>query len=74
MALSEFHFLLLLENKVKVVNRISEHTIEELQFDQTSDSASKDVLDETTTMKLLESYGRVEEMVYFASLKGQWRL
>ncbi|KHN04283.1 Vacuolar protein sorting-associated protein 18 like [Glycine soja] len=191
MALSEFHFLLLLGNKVKVVNRISEKIIEELQFDQTSDSASKgiiglcsdataglfyaydqnsifqvsindegqdmwkvyldmneyaaalancrdpfqrdqvylvqaeaafsfkdylraasfyakinrllleddfasennnleyqsiikefctflsdnkDVLDETTTMKLLESYGRVEELVYFASLKGQYEI
>ncbi|KAK2427383.1 vacuolar sorting protein [Trifolium repens] len=44
MALSEFHFLLLLENKVKVVNRISENIIEELQFDQTSDSASKGII------------------------------
>lgn len=43
-ALSEFHFLLLLENKVKVVNRISENIIEELQFDQTSDSASKGII------------------------------
>uniref|UniRef100_A0A0R0H4A8 Pep3/Vps18 beta-propeller domain-containing protein n=1 Tax=Glycine max TaxID=3847 RepID=A0A0R0H4A8_SOYBN len=44
MALSEFHFLLLLGNKVKVVNRISEKIIEELQFDQTSDSASKGII------------------------------
>ncbi|XP_019437036.1 PREDICTED: vacuolar protein sorting-associated protein 18 homolog [Lupinus angustifolius] len=44
MALSEFHFLLLLGNKVKVVNRISEQIIEELQFDQTSDSASKGII------------------------------
>lgn len=44
MALSEFHFLLLLENKVKVVNRISENIIEDLQFDQTSDSASKGII------------------------------
>ncbi|CAL0323663.1 unnamed protein product [Lupinus luteus] len=43
-ALSEFHFLLLLGNKVKVVNRISEQIIEELQFDQTSDSASKGII------------------------------
>ncbi|KVH87378.1 hypothetical protein Ccrd_025389 [Cynara cardunculus var. scolymus] len=34
-------------------------------------SDSKDVLDEATTMKLLESYGRVDELVYFASLKEQ---
>ncbi|KAL4292984.1 hypothetical protein AHAS_Ahas18G0082700 [Arachis hypogaea] len=43
-ALSEFHFLLLLGNKVKVVNRISEHIIEELQFDQVSESKSKGII------------------------------
>ncbi|CAI0460871.1 unnamed protein product [Linum tenue] len=41
MAVSEFHFLLLIGNKVKVVNRISEHIIEELHFDLTSESASR---------------------------------
>ncbi|KAF2283472.1 hypothetical protein GH714_008618 [Hevea brasiliensis] len=44
MAVSEFHFLLLIGNKVKVVNRISEQIIEELQFDQTSESVSRDVI------------------------------
>ncbi|KDP24193.1 hypothetical protein JCGZ_25850 [Jatropha curcas] len=44
MAVSEFHFLLLIGNKVKVVNRISEHIIEELQFDQTSESVSRDII------------------------------
>ncbi|KAI4322619.1 hypothetical protein L6164_022296 [Bauhinia variegata] len=44
MALSEFHFLLLIGNKVKVVNRISEQIIEELQFDLTSDSASRGII------------------------------
>ncbi|KAL2527636.1 zinc ion binding [Abeliophyllum distichum] len=34
-------------------------------------SDSKDVLDEATTIKLLESYGRVDELVFFASLKEQ---
>uniref|UniRef100_A0A0E0EIM0 Pep3/Vps18 beta-propeller domain-containing protein n=1 Tax=Oryza meridionalis TaxID=40149 RepID=A0A0E0EIM0_9ORYZ len=34
-------------------------------------SDSKDVLDEATTMRLLESYGRVDELVYFAGLKEQ---
>ncbi|KAJ6885007.1 vacuolar sorting protein 18 [Populus alba x Populus x berolinensis] len=43
MAVSEFHFLLLIGNKVKVVNRISEQIIEELQFDQTSESVSRGV-------------------------------
>ncbi|KAL9457686.1 hypothetical protein AB3S75_006688 [Citrus x aurantiifolia] len=44
MAVSEYHFLLLMGNKVKVVNRISEQIIEELQFDQTSDSISKGII------------------------------
>ncbi|GMJ05536.1 vacuolar protein sorting 18 [Hibiscus trionum] len=44
MAVSEFHFLLLIGNKVKVVNRISEQTIEELQFDQVSDSTSRGII------------------------------
>ncbi|KAL4272066.1 hypothetical protein GQ457_13G006460 [Hibiscus cannabinus] len=44
MAVSEFHFLLLIGNKVKVVNRISEQIIEELQFDQVSDSTSRGII------------------------------
>ncbi|KAH9624516.1 hypothetical protein KSS87_014015 [Heliosperma pusillum] len=44
LAISEFHFLLLVGNKVKVVNQISERIIEELHFDLTSDSASKGIL------------------------------
>lgn len=38
LAVSEFHFLVLLGNKVKVLNRISEQIIVELQFDPTSES------------------------------------
>ncbi|KAL6659392.1 hypothetical protein ACP70R_003432 [Stipagrostis hirtigluma subsp. patula] len=37
-------------------------------------SDSKDVLDEATTMRLLESYGRVDELVYFARLKEQYEI
>ncbi|CAI0550067.1 unnamed protein product [Linum tenue] len=44
MAVSEFHFLLLIGNKVKVVNRISEHIIEDLHFDLTSESASRGII------------------------------
>ncbi|XP_008455352.2 vacuolar sorting protein 18 [Cucumis melo] len=44
MAVSEFHFLLLIGNKVKVVNRISEQIIEELQFDQTSEAITRGIL------------------------------
>ncbi|CAL5381364.1 unnamed protein product [Camellia sinensis] len=43
LAVSEFHFLLLLGNKVKVVNRISEQIIEELQFDETPESMSRGI-------------------------------
>lgn len=44
LAVSEFHFLVLIENKVKVVNRISGHIIEELHFDQTPDSVSRGII------------------------------
>lgn len=44
MAVSEFHFLLLVGNKVKVVNRISQQIVEELYFDQTPDVISRGVL------------------------------
>ncbi|CAK9141558.1 unnamed protein product [Ilex paraguariensis] len=37
-------------------------------------SDCKDVLDEATTMKLLESYGRVDELVFFASLKEHYEI
>ncbi|KAL5972999.1 Vacuolar protein sorting-associated protein 18 like protein [Asimina triloba] len=37
-------------------------------------SDCKDVLDEATTMKLLESYGRVDELVYFAGLKEHYEI
>lgn len=44
LAVSEFHFLVLIGNKVKVLNRISEQIIEELQFDLTSESASRGII------------------------------
>ncbi|WMV32462.1 hypothetical protein MTR67_025847 [Solanum verrucosum] len=44
LAISEFHFLLLIGNKVKVVNRISEQIVEELYFDQTSDAVSRGII------------------------------
>lgn len=44
MAVSEFHFLLLIGNKVKVVNRISEQIIEELQFDLMPESVSRGII------------------------------
>ncbi|GMQ01973.1 hypothetical protein CsSME_00048412 [Camellia sinensis var. sinensis] len=44
LAVSEFHFLLLLGNKVEVVNRISEQIIEELQFDETPESMSRGII------------------------------
>ncbi|KAH0671207.1 hypothetical protein KY289_025700 [Solanum tuberosum] len=44
LAMSEFHFLLLIGNKVKVVNRISEQVVEELYFDQTPDAVSRGII------------------------------
>ncbi|XP_051136765.1 vacuolar sorting protein 18 [Andrographis paniculata] len=44
LAVSEFHFLLLIGNRVKVVNRISEQIVEELSFDQAYDTVSRGVL------------------------------
>lgn len=64
---------LLLEDDTAVENRTSEYhsTIKEFRAFL---SDSKDVLDEATTMKLLESYGRVDELVFFASLKEQFEV
>lgn len=44
LVLSEFHFLLLCDNKVKVVNRVSQKVREELQFDHAFDSISGGIL------------------------------
>ncbi|WZZ80191.1 hypothetical protein YC2023_100763 [Brassica napus] len=64
---------LLLEDDTAIENRNSEyHSV--IQEFRAFMSDSKDVLDEATTMKLLESYGRVEELVYFANLKEQYEI
>ncbi|KAL0697667.1 hypothetical protein Bca4012_053789 [Brassica carinata] len=64
---------LLLEDDTAIENRNSEyHSV--IQEFRAFMSDCKDVLDEATTMKLLESYGRVEELVYFANLKGQYEI
>ncbi|KAF6163319.1 hypothetical protein GIB67_025183 [Kingdonia uniflora] len=44
LAISEFHYLLLIGDRVKVVNRISEQIVEELQFDHISDSVSRGII------------------------------
>ncbi|KAM7275887.1 hypothetical protein ACFE04_017753 [Oxalis oulophora] len=64
---------LLLEDVSALENRDSEYQSIIREF-RAFLSDSKDVLDEATTMKLLESYGRVEELVYFANLKGQYEI
>ncbi|KAL1198179.1 Vacuolar sorting protein 18 [Cardamine amara subsp. amara] len=64
---------LLLEDDTAIENRNSEyHSV--IQEFRAFMSDCKDVLDEATTMKLLESYGRVEELVYFANLKEQYEI
>lgn len=64
---------LLLEDDTALENRNSEYQSVIREF-RAFLSDSKDVLDEATTMRLLESYGRVEELVYFASLKEQYEI
>lgn len=44
LALTEFHFLLLYENKLKVVNRVSEKVVEEKLFDSLFDQMSATML------------------------------
>ncbi|XP_077238877.1 zinc ion binding protein isoform X2 [Tasmannia lanceolata] len=73
--LDKINRLLLEEDKEIVGNIASENeyqsTIKEFRAFL---SDCKDVLDEATTMRLLESYGRVDELVYFASLKEHYEL
>ncbi|KAK9133746.1 hypothetical protein Scep_013274 [Stephania cephalantha] len=64
---------LLLEDDTASGNRNSEYQSILKEF-RAFLSDSKDVLDEVTTMKLLESYGRVDELVYFANLKEQYEI
>nr|XP_011467781.1 PREDICTED: vacuolar protein sorting-associated protein 18 homolog isoform X2 [Fragaria vesca subsp. vesca] len=64
---------LLLEDDTALENRNSEYQSIIKEF-RAFLSDSKDVLDEATTMRLLESYGRVEELVFFASLKEQYEI
>ncbi|KAF3437477.1 hypothetical protein FNV43_RR20230 [Rhamnella rubrinervis] len=64
---------LLLEDDGAVDNRSSEYRSIIREF-RAFLSDCKDVLDEATTMRLLESYGRVEELVFFASLKEQYEI
>jgi len=44
LSVSEFHFLLLIKDKVKVVNRISQQVVEELKFDHVLESISKGII------------------------------
>ncbi|KAF8369981.1 hypothetical protein HHK36_031994 [Tetracentron sinense] len=64
---------LLLEDDTTSENRRSEYQSIIKEF-RAFLSDCKEVLDEATTMRLLESYGRVDELVYFASLKEQYEI
>jgi hypothetical protein len=62
-----------LEDDTAIENRDSEyHSV--IQEFRAFMSDCKDELDEATTVKILESYGRVEELVYFANLKEQYEI
>ncbi|OWM78615.1 hypothetical protein CDL15_Pgr002786 [Punica granatum] len=64
LSVSEFHFLLLLGNKVKVVNRISEQIIEELQFDLTPESVSRGIIGLCSDASAVNDEGRDMWKVY----------
>ncbi|XP_019055611.1 PREDICTED: vacuolar protein sorting-associated protein 18 homolog isoform X1 [Nelumbo nucifera] len=64
---------LLLEDDTATENRTSEYQTIIREF-RAFLSDCKDVLDEATTMRLLESYGRVDELVYFAGLKEHYEI
>ncbi|XP_075671821.1 vacuolar sorting protein 18 [Castanea sativa] len=73
MAVSEFHFLLLIGNKVKVVNRISENIIEELQFDLTSESVSRGIIGLCSDATAGLFYAYDQNSVYQVSVNDEGR-
>ncbi|XP_050248178.1 vacuolar sorting protein 18 [Quercus robur] len=73
MAVSEFHFLLLIGNKVKVVNRISENIIEELQFDLTSESVSRGIMGLCSDATAGLFYAYDQNSVYQVSVNDEGR-
>ncbi|AQK40790.1 zinc ion binding [Zea mays] len=76
--LDKINRLLLEDTTVTIINSVAEPNSSEYRSIVNEFRAflsdSKDVLDEATTMKLLESYGRVDELVYFAGLKEQYEI
>ncbi|XP_052198989.1 vacuolar sorting protein 18 isoform X2 [Diospyros lotus] len=73
LAVSEFHFLLLLGNKVKVVNRISEQIIEELQFDQIPESMSKGIIGLCTDASAGLFYAYDQNSIFQVSVNDEGR-
>eukprot|EP01018_Ginkgo_biloba_P010354 Gb_14455 [translate_table: standard] len=71
LALSEFHFLLLLENKVKVVNRVNQKVREELQFDRAFDSSSGGVLGLCTDATAGVFYAYDENSIFEISVRDE---
>ncbi|XP_020100737.1 vacuolar protein sorting-associated protein 18 homolog isoform X3 [Ananas comosus] len=76
--LDKINRLLLEDDTSKIANTVSDQGMLEyhsfVKEFRAFLSDSKDVLDEATTMRLLESYGRVEELVYFAGLKEKYEI
>ncbi|GLT94181.1 hypothetical protein SLE2022_119360 [Rubroshorea leprosula] len=73
MAVSEFHFLLLIGNKVKVVNRISEQIVEELQFDLTSESNSRGIIGLCSDASAGLFYAYDQNSIYQVSVNDEGR-
>ncbi|KAJ9549372.1 hypothetical protein OSB04_021915 [Centaurea solstitialis] len=72
-ALSEFHFLLLIGNRVKVVNRISEQIVEELHFDQTLESASTGIIGLSIDASAGLFYAYDENSIFQVSVSDEGR-
>ncbi|MQL89401.1 hypothetical protein Taro_021975 [Colocasia esculenta] len=72
--LDKINRLLLEEDTEKVGKEASDECQSIVKEFRAFLSDCKDVLDEATTLNLLESYGRIDELVYFAGLKEKYEI
>ncbi|KAL5973000.1 Vacuolar protein sorting-associated protein 18 like protein [Asimina triloba] len=73
LAISEFHFLLLIGDKVKVINRISQQIIEELQFDHTPESLSRGIIGLCSDATAGLFYAYDQNSIYQVSVNDEGR-
>ncbi|CAI9105315.1 OLC1v1004212C1 [Oldenlandia corymbosa var. corymbosa] len=73
MAMSKYHFLLLSGNKVIVVNRVSELLVEELYFDQVTDTVSKSIIGLCSDSSAGMFYAYDQNSIFQISVKDEGR-